>query len=447
MPNGFNYDIAMLIIVVGWVSVGISYMYCLNRYGGFNRVVCLLFSMLFVACPIWVEQNYFVCSVFVNVIGFLFAVWIAYMLVEKDNVIHKGIFCVGIIGLIIFVIGIYQAILYLVVANYIIFLMLKLYVEGGTVKDFFIQSFIGGMTVALSTILYFVCSKLAVRMFWNPAMDYVGFSDPSVYMSSRLNWMKGDIFQCVQSVWMYIMFSVDKNNVYGAPILLVLWILVEILYLFRSIIKKDKSSYILVLGNAIVLICVYMGTILLGGSITIREQFILPLAVAFLTSQLVNEVLNSKLKNVKFMQIVLTMMCIYGLVCWGDKQLQLNRSDYIRYNCDVSVSNYIMNEVNGKIEDYSSKKIVFVGQNTWKLPENNCKGEVVGYSILSWDAGGPAGVNYRTYGFLNCMGYSYQKPTLEDIQTVKTVCETQDIFGNERVSLLNDIIVVNLDEF
>ena len=48
MPAGFNYDLAVLFIIIGWLLVCLGYIYCFERLGFGNRKTNLFF--LFSVC-------------------------------------------------------------------------------------------------------------------------------------------------------------------------------------------------------------------------------------------------------------------------------------------------------------------------------------------------------------------------------------------------------------
>lgn len=121
--------------------------------------------MLFVACPFWAEQNYSVCSSFVNIYGILFTIISAYFLVrvvlrESDS----GYIIIIAIFLGIIAIGIYQALLYLLMANYVIFLSLSMYVKHGKVGGYLLA---GIRCVFMITCELKVCST---KKPWNPTV-------------------------------------------------------------------------------------------------------------------------------------------------------------------------------------------------------------------------------------------------------------------------------------
>ena len=451
MPDGFSYDIAMLLIIIGWVAVCMAYIYIFERMGISNRLCRLFFTMLFVACPLWAEQNYFVCSVFINVYGMLFTVIAACLLVSairrKARLARIGIsMFLGVLA-----IGIYQALLYLWVANFVLFLSLSMYKKNCSISNYIVSGIKGIAIIAAAVVIYFCCSNVIVSLLYDASFDYAGYTNAGLYVAGRMRWLDGDIRGCIEAIKYYISNSYNAEYTYGIPFYPILFALVQIFFGIRIIMKRNGRDVIMFVGNALLLICVFMGCLLLGGTITVREQVVLPLLVAsdgmFLIGGITDFVFRRE-NNKRINQIFFVAVCSYIVMCWGSRQLRINSSDYVRYRADVLCAERVMSEIGLQFGNYSDRKVVFVGQNGWELPESYYKGEVIGYSMFSWDTGGPVGVNYRVYGFLQVCGYKYVKPAIEEVKEVQDICAAGTLFSdNNHVALWNEFIVVNLNNF
>lgn len=451
MPYGFNYDMAVFILIMGWLSTCVLYQYYLRKYGNLNRWLCLLFSAVFISCPIWVEQNYFLCSMFANVIGMMCTVVAAALLTESlQNGGRKRLIGVAAV-LVIISIGIYQALLYLTIANCIVFLSLNAYTKNDSIRSYLISGIKCIVVVAFSTIGYFICSKIMVSLFYKAAFDYVGYVDAPSILWKRMYWFDNDAGYCLNEMAMYVLSTLSSDNLYGTPILVTLWGVLQIFLFMRFVRKGETANLILIICNFLLVIDAYLGCLVFGGSITVRELVVLPLTVAFAFVLLIKEVWKEILQidvGESVRKIVLAMFIVAGAyVTWGwsSEQIQLNHSDYVRYRSEVALADTIMSEVSqtGNIED---KKIMFVGKSGWKLPGNYIGGQTIGMTILAFDYEGPVGVNYRAYGFMRAMGYRYEKPTMGDIKNLDAVAD-QIEWGENRIKSQGDYVVVNLDRF
>lgn len=451
MPLGFNYTIAVILTIIGWISICLTYQYCLEKQGIMNKWCGLIFSLIFVSCPLWAEQIYFTCSVFVNVYGILFAIISAYLIVKIFNDGFNWKYFLSAIVLGVLAIGIYQACLYLLAANCIVFLTLDFYSRDEAFKQYILQGLKCVFIIVLITILYFIISKVAIGLWYDPLMDYAGHKEAGSYISNRIQWGVADIRQCYEAIKSYIVSSYRADYVYGLPIYPVLFFMVQVYFMVKYIKIKNKKNIFILVGTWLLLICVYAGCIIYGNTISAREQMVLPLFVAFCVIILLNELLkyvDNNIHNKERIYPVIISLLLLCIVFYGNRLLKINKSDYIRYNADVDFASHIMEEIKIQIGDYSDKKIVFIGQNQWVLPNEFDRGEVIGYSIFSWDASGPVGVNYRSYGFLNSCGYEYEKPMIEEIQMVQNAVALGEVnFEDKLLEIWNEFVVVDMSQF
>lgn len=450
MPTGFNYDIAVLYTIIGWLAVCIGYMYCFEKLGLCNRVFNTFFCLLFISCPIWAEQSYFVCSVFVNVYGMFFTVIAAFLFVSSITYIGSlKKFLIAML-LSVFAIGIYQAHLYMLVANFIIFLTLRCYQNNESIQKYFIDGLKGVGAAFCSAVIYMICSKVVSAVCYEPSFDYAGYTDAGGYISGRIKWFTGDFGECIDNINTYIQSSISSDYTYGFPIYPVIFCVLLILLLYKIVLKKEKKAVIAILGNTFLFVCIFAGNIVVGSTVSVREQFVLPLFIPFCLSWILYEIQSMEIKklNNKLVTTILATCCFYMVIIWGGRHLLINRTDYVRYQNDTAYAECLMEEIKECVGDYSRKKIVLIGMNQWQLPDNYLKGEVIGTSVFSWDVGGPVGVNYRAYGMLNACGYSYVKPSIDEIQAIFKVCEETDLFIEDRIVLYDDdFIAINLNEF
>lgn len=450
MLGAFNYDWALIYMIVGWILICLGYIYSFEKLGFQNHLYNTIFCVLLCSCPIWAEQNYFLCSIYVNVYGFVFTIASALLFAFFiDNKGYKKLIVVIILSAI--AIGIYQALLYVLLFNCVFFVTLKYYNKNVNIRKYWGALFkIGGMIVSV-VLIYFICSKICIHIFYHSNVDYAGFTNSGLYINSKVRWFHDGFGLCIRNIFNSICDSFSKQP-YGLRSYLYCLIFFIILCSIKLIIQKEKRNIILIIGTICALLCVFAGNFVLGNLITIREQFVLPVFVSgiiwillYNISQIIKK-FNEAITRIVMVIMVLFCFCI--IIKWSSTQLALNRTDYIRYCADETYADRVMWDIKDKVGNYNDKKIVFVGANQWRLSENYLKGEIIGYSVFAWDADGPVGVNYRAYGMLNAFGYSYQKPTIEEVQDIFKVCENQNLLENDRVVLYDDqYILVDLNEF
>lgn len=451
MPYGFNYDMAVIILIVGWLSTCVLYQYYLQKYGKLNKWFCLLFSAVFISCPIWVEQNYFLCSVFANVIGMAGTVVAAALLTESlQNEGKKCQICTAIL-LVIISTGIYQALLYLTIANCVIFLSLHAYTKNISIKSYMLSGIKCMVIVIVAVIGYFICSKMLVGLFYDAAMDYAGYVDAPSLLSEKISWFNSDISHCMHAIVAYVLYTVSSSNLYGIPFLVTVWGVLQFFLLARLLLRKQTADIILIICNFLLVLATYLGCLVSGGGVTVRELVVLPLTVAFTFVFLIKEVwgeiskINMGERVRRIIMALLITAGVYVTFGWSVEHLQLNHSDYVRYRSEVALADTIMGEVR-QTGDIAGKKIMFVGKSGWKPPKGFVGGQISGTTLLAFDYEKPVGVNYRAYGFMQAMGYEYVKPTMEDIKKLNAAAD-QIEWGEKRIISQGNYVVVNLDKF
>lgn len=450
MPMGFNYDMAVLYMIIGWVLICLTYGYCFERFCLSNRSINMLCGLIFCSNPIWVEQNYFLCSIFINVFGYWITIVSAYIFIsslDKKNL--KTIFMS--ITLAVLAIGIYQALLYVLLANMIIFLLVKSN-NSSSVQKFFSGVFKCVFIVMLSTIIYLIISKLCIYAFYDTSLDYAGHTMANAYISSRLLWGKEGLATCFGNIWRYFIHSNDYNSAYGMPLYTILFVLLVVFAVVKCVIVRNTKCLVSLIGIIGVFLCVFAGSIVMGDGVSAREQFVIPLFIAFAIMIFLYEIDRYLIKvsgigKRGFIALVVSIL-VALIIFLSSRQLLLNRADYLRYMSDVSYANNIMGDIRKNCGKYDEKKIVFIGSHDWQLPSNYMMGELVGISVFGWDASGPVGINYRAYGMLNALGYTYLKASIEEIQSVFSICDKADLFKENKVIVYgDDYILVNLNEY
>ncbi|MBQ3165575.1 MAG: glucosyltransferase domain-containing protein [Lachnospiraceae bacterium] len=453
MPTTFNYDIAVIIIILGLIFAVIGYQYCLKYFGITCKASRLLFSLIFVSYPTWAEQNYFVCSAYANVIGLCVAVYASYILtvwlLEKRKFKYALLACL----LVSVATGIYQTFFYLIIANVVSFIFLKMKEEELDICSLIVVFIKLAMLIFLSFGLYLVFSKIGVKLFYKPDMDYAGAIDAPAYISNQISWKRNGILNCAKEIIKYIVLCFNVNNVFGTPVFLIVSIVALLITLYRSLKLRKKNKIVVILLWLCLNVCPFLGCLVKGGSMGAREQLIFPCVLAVFATYILENVVtflkNSEQKGDIWKEVTAKLIIVLMFVLsasMASVQLQLNRTDYVRYEQDKILANHIIHEIEEFDSDYMNKKIVFMGYRTWKAPAYLTLGEVIGKTIFSWDYYGRVGVNYRVYGFMQAMGYSYVKPTFEDVELVRKQDNNSVIYPNEGcIYYVNDMIVVRLN--
>lgn len=449
MPGGFNYDMALLYLILGWLCVCLGYIYCLEKSGLKNRFLNFFFSAVFVSCPIWCEQNYFLCSMFINVYGIVTALISAYLFLQCLTDKGNRLKCVGAVVTAVIAIGIYQALLYLLAADFVMLLTWKYYLENKKISGYIqaIFKFLGFIVVCVG--IYFAFAHVSRAMFYKGDLDYAGYTYSSNYVSSNISWLSQSFTNCIENIKKEILLSFDKNNTYGIVWYPITFMALEAICVIRFAFGRERKASILILGGALMLPFVFAGSIIKGNLIAVREQFVLPLFITFcvcMTAYTIIEWADGLQKSIrKAILGLLIALCTCITLSFSGKQLLINRTDYVRYELDVTYADSLAEKIRNSVGDFSQRKIIFIGSSNRKLPEAYLQGQVIGGSIFAWDSASPSGVNYRSYAMMNACGYGYIKPSLEEIQHAFEQCEKTDVFSSEEIVLYDDTVMVNLN--
>lgn len=453
MPFSFNYVIATVIIIVGTIGAMLGYLYCFKYFGIKNKASRLLFALIYISYPVWAEQNYFLCSAHANIIGLVLSVYSAYNLTiwiaEKKEFKYALLACLSTV----LATGIYQTFFYLIIANTVVFLFIKSYNTGMNFTSLFI-AFIRLASVVISAFLiYYICSKICITLFYDPRMDYAGLTDAQAYILSQVSWDKKTALSCFSAILYYIEKCISSYTAFGTPLYLLSSFTVLIMLIFQKIVNRKKSTCGLLLLWLGINICPFLGCFVKGGGISAREQLILPSIFAFSCafilehiSQITAYVKKEEFQLANALTKLSTVIFFYTAFYFAGVQMQLNHTDYIRYKADAELANSIIHDIEKFDSDYSNKKVVFIGYKSWNAPNYLVKGEIIGTSIFAWDINENVGINYRVYGFMQSLGYNYIKPSIEEVRQIQNLETDADSYPHDGyIFNRGDIIIVRLN--
>ncbi|MGN0482353.1 MAG: glucosyltransferase domain-containing protein [Lachnospiraceae bacterium] len=432
-PFSFNYQMAVVLLVINSLIAMIGYDYCLLYFGMKNKTSRLIFSMLFLSYPVWAEQWYFVDVAFIFALGLFLSVCAAFFITKW--LLGQKSYLIGACVCNILAVGMYQTYFYLTIANTIAFLFLFFYEKRITIMD--LVRMVGKFLIfaIVSFTGYELISKICIKLFYHPEIDYAGWSDASTYIDGQIGWKSKKFGECINQIITYIQDSISINDVFGTPLIIFSTIAVAGIIIWKAYKKKNPSDLLLLLFSIALLICPYLGCIVKGGGLSAREQVNLPFVLAFDTSFVIEKMLSKeKGMTIRHFRIATVMAVVVVCVVIGNftkKQLNLNLTDYQRYSHDIRLSNNIMQKIEEADLNYRNKKIVFLGYRSWNKPEHMVQGQMIGGSFFTWDYGQKAGINYRVYGFMQTIGYSYKKPSIEEIQSANALVDQISIYPND----------------
>lgn len=425
----FNpYVAVFLMLITMWlICILLAYVFkCFSFHNQKTSRTCWIGSYVFITMPLFVEQFCFTLQAF-EVAFAIFLVILAAFLITKW-ILNKTNIAYLIIGILCMIWGFasYQAVTFLyisvVLACYI--MLYKSWTEEKVdlEKNFFrisVIKFLG--TFVIGYIGYVLLGKIIVY-----------FLDATPYLDNMIHWGKVPVKQCVIEILDYM--KECMWFVFFALILLGCGI--------RGVAKKCGDSVLFFL-SIIALICSpFLLSIYLGHGLIARSQFSLQFVMAFSLYFLSQQFYKKWIKQLIFF-IALLLSFYQAKVISGYLY-----TDYIKYEREVALADKITDRIGElDLEKPLETPIAFVGKLHLINEENEKSGETIGYSFFEWDNEVDYGSNYRIWGFMNSLGYSYKAPTQEQVNRAKAIAEDMKCWPNiNSIKYEDGIVVVKLSE-
>jgi hypothetical protein len=214
-----------------------------------------------------------------------------------------------------------------------------------------------------------------------------------------------------------------------------------ILEIIKSAKKKEKRSWLIyILAGIGIPLSIMLLPIILGGNISVRQQFALPFSFAFMMYYIIK-------KHKKYLRIIIGCIGIMIAIYQAETTSQLFYTDYRRYQKDV----YFSGDIDKMIRDsgYTETKnlpLVLIGKYQPKFEFNYLYGDVIGYSSFGW-------INPKDYyesterglAFMNSLGLNYKMPNKMLMNKAREASKSMSNYPNLGcVKLLDDVIVVKI---
>lgn len=444
MPHEFNYFLAIFITILVLIAANVTFAFVLYKWGMRNTGALMVFLGLFLTFPTFAEIFYFAGASYSIAIGILLSILSAHFISEWVHFERSLKYLLLGSGLGVFIVGLYQAFLFLIIAEIVALFILKIEV-GKTTEKISVFFKIGMKLIAGIIVIiacYFLLSKVCTLFLYKEELPYAGYTNAQDYISGQVLWFNGMFGQGLANIVAYIGESLQWDNIFGSCCMMVLFVLNLVVAMIRAIGgKRLKYVYNIVLLLAL-FITPYLGAIMKGNAISAREQIILPFVLAFMGAYTLNYCIKQRiLKRIfgigMFYLAWLEMLATVGLF----------QTDAMRYQKDVAMAEQIIYAVEEKGGSCREKVIVFVGGRECELPNQFLTGEVIGGSFFNWDRYAEWGVNYRVFYFLKSIGMEYCMPDSDDILLGNTLGAEMDVWpAADSIKIQDEIVVVKLSE-
>lgn len=354
-------------ILYGLTMIMFSYIFYM--LGGIRVIYSITLFLLFIISPIITEQIYFQLQVVEVAFALLLvalSIWTTYLFVLKKHIIYS---LVSVI-MIIWAISTYQlfAILYvsLVVYTFIILYRKNALENAIDIKVSF-------------EIIFKSMGIFIVAMLINTIITKLFFSTNN-YVDNMVLWKTISLEQGMQNILTHF-----KQVIFGEGIFFSLSYIISIMLVVINLIKehasirKTKLKIIYYLSNILFFSCPFLLTIYTGGIPAKRAQIILPFVVA---CNLIFAIhcLRGYYKKI----VIILSACI--LFTQVQDVMRLLYTDDIRQQEDLRNMELLyerITDVSGEVK----KPVAFIGEIETKLNKACIKGEAIGYSVLTLNAG------------------------------------------------------------
>ena len=367
------------------------------------------FGLMFSGAAIMTEQCYFRMQIAEELIGFC-VLGLSLCFTFRWLAERSFIYLPAAVLSAVFCFGIYQAFVPLYILGAVIVVFLMIFFSDHLEK--YQKPGLSAWILILKCILIFLLSYAV-----NQIITRVFFNQLGGYLTSQICWSRSSWKTCARAILTH-MERVFKGSVTYYP----KWLWVFVIYVTAAslvrIMRKKKALAAGIIATGMLLLSPFYLTILMGTSPVARAQYNLVIAAGFFIY--VSFLLVSSSKKVGMYPILV----LAAVLCCGTQIKNtsvLNYTDEIRSEQDITTGEQLIAQIDMLQDEDHSVPVYFVGSHSSKLNSSCRRGEVIGYSIFEWDAGGePYCYNStrRAINFLKTLGTVYKQAKSADALAV-----------------------------
>jgi hypothetical protein len=412
-------------------------------HGGIGE---FLFCALYITSPVWNAIMYF------HPVTFFFSVMLCPVVVL---LIFKGIlfsrFYLIAIGVLLsaFLFSVYQAVIPFLCSGVLIYFFLLMRRSATSAVPIFpfllkvIQSF------AIAYLLYFI-SDLIVKYAFDVQNDN--------YVSNFNTWGRDGFANSIKRILKtgyelaIVPFLFKSYNLYGSLVLLPCG-LIFILLMWRHGKQTGQARTPYIITGLCVLASAMLLPVLGANRPPLRTMFSLPLVTGFIVLYIV---WIADVKRRKMIIAFLTAFVVFVSLYQAQIAIQMQYSDYQRYNADVRLAEHLDERIQQTIsestvfaKDTPVKVAIFGRYSTYNFNKNFIKGEVSGHSIFEWDTYDKGGVygtapTRRGVGFMQALGMNYIMDNEIMSEAATQAAQMPSYPASGCIKIYKDCIIVHL---
>lgn len=442
MPTAFNYYLAFILAIIFFFLTFSVLIYAFHRFGLSDGSSSVIFVTLFFSFPIFAEVLYFANQIDIIAIGMLLSTCAALLICDWAFYQKRILWFVlgSIMG--IFAAGCYQALFYFFIAELLAFFILKVTLsEKEPFSRYWIYALKLMTAIITVAVFYFLMSHLIRQTLYDPEMKYVGV-DAAEYISNSILWKHQPIKKCLTNILEYTKKTLRYDNPFGGFYCYLLLAVDILILVWRGIRRRNRKYIYAALLFLAFAVTPFLGAVVKGNALSLREQFILPFVFAFSAA-----FLCYSLRKKRIVKYCLLLAMLYISWCQLLTTQNLFHHDTLRYEFDNSTVREILRDAEENYGPLQDKVIVYSGSEWWYAPENMLCGDVIGYSILQWDSSSAWGSNYRINYFTKSLGLTQTIPTMEQIERGYQLAENLEPWpARNSMTIEGNIISIKLSE-
>lgn len=441
--NPFASNLLMMVMLFA-AGVGASFLFYVSsgrseRMRGF----CLVFPLLFLTHPCYVQQFSFTLQAFE--VAFCLNLCILAVLFVSRFAVKPGKSTLGFLaaglGCMVLGFGGYQALVPVYMAAALASYLIYYEFHENEKKGFYWKmalchggAFLGGF------VLYQLLGKAVLYFQFGP-----GFS--AGYLDEQLLWKTQDAATCIGFIKSYLrMVVLGEGEFYGIAFLAAALIFaVRLLWVWA---RKRRNDFILYAAAALALVCSpFFLSFYQGGALMMRTQLALPFVSAFFCASCLFFCRNLCGGRKICLGAVAGVLVLTGLR-QGVTSSRAAFTAQMVYENDREVARQIVQEMHSLGAAEEGRHIAMLGQHRPDPAESwSMRSESIGYSVFEWDYNGPVGVTRRGTGFMNAIGFPYEAATEEEYAMALEAGKEMAVWPSAgSVQLVNGVVVVKFSD-
>ncbi|MDR0619881.1 MAG: glucosyltransferase domain-containing protein [Bacteroidales bacterium] len=411
-----------------------------------NRIGAVLFYILYITSFVWNELMYFHPTTFffsIMLCPIVILIIFRGFLLSRFWLIAGGVLCSA------FLFSVYQALIPFLCSGVLICFFLLLRQSAPGILPLFLKIL---STFIIAYLLYFALDYI---------IKFVFNVQSGTYVNNFNTWGRGGFTGSIKRILTVgyeltvVPFLRKSYNTYGSLALLP----VSLMFIYVLLKNRVKYGILFVITGLCISGSIMLLPILGANRPPLRTMFSLPLVMGFTAWFLIDEwSANIRCKMRKFCITLLVLLVAAVSLYQVQVAIQVQYSDYRRYNADVRLAGILDEKITGIISKNSNvihdengavPLAIFGRYEPFKFDRNFIYGEVSGHSIFYWDTQWDTIIapSRRATRFMQSLGMNYVMPPYEQLNAAAVFAASMPVYPADGcVAVHGGIVVVRISE-